>query len=99
TVDYRPVNFTSQTKSELRWGINFSMPFGNPPPPPSRQEIEQLRQRFAGRIKQFQRQRAAQRQGQAGQGAPGQAQAQGQTQGQGGQQAPGQGQNRQPGGD
>ena len=77
-VDYRPVNFASETKSELRWGINFSMPFGKPPPPPSREEIELLRKRFAGRIQQFQRQRAAQGQTAAGQNATGQgAQAQG----------------------
>ena len=33
-VDYRPVNFASEDRSQLRWGINFTTPFGKPPPPP-----------------------------------------------------------------
>jgi iron complex outermembrane recepter protein len=33
--DNRPLNFTSQDREELRWGINFSMPVGKQPPPPS----------------------------------------------------------------
>ena len=72
-VDYRPVNFASSTRSELRWGVNFTMPFGKPPPPPTREEIEQLRKRFAGRIEQFQRQRAAQGLPPLGPGGPGAA--------------------------
>jgi hypothetical protein len=31
--DDRPVNFASQDREELRWGINFSMPVGKQPPP------------------------------------------------------------------
>jgi len=32
--DNRPVNFASQDREELRWGINFTMPVGKQPPPP-----------------------------------------------------------------
>ncbi len=32
-VDYRPVNYADQRRSELRWGFNFSMPVGPAPPP------------------------------------------------------------------
>jgi hypothetical protein len=32
-VDFRPVNYADQSRSELRWGINFSMPVGPAPPP------------------------------------------------------------------
>ncbi|WP_297694786.1 TonB-dependent receptor [Phenylobacterium sp.] len=32
-VDERPVNFSSLTKSDLRWGINYSRPIGPQPPP------------------------------------------------------------------
>ena len=90
-VDYRPVNFASEAKSELRWGINFSMPFGKPPPPPSREEIELLRKRFAGRIQQFQRQRPAQGQAVQGQAAPGRGAAAQAPDGQGTPAAPGAG--------
>jgi hypothetical protein len=31
-VDYRPINFTAQDTSELRWGINYSRPLGRQPP-------------------------------------------------------------------
>lgn len=32
--DDRPVNFASQDREELRWGINYSRPVGKQPPPP-----------------------------------------------------------------
>ncbi len=67
-VDYRPVNFASEERSQLRWGINFTKAFGKPPPPPTREQIEQFRRQFAPR-------RAAQNtpgQGAQGQGAQGQ---------------------------
>lgn len=32
--DNRTLNFASQDRQELRWGINFSMPVGKQPPPP-----------------------------------------------------------------
>ncbi|HTX48374.1 MAG TPA: TonB-dependent receptor [Caulobacteraceae bacterium] len=32
--DDRTLNFASQDRQELRWGINFSMPVGKQPPPP-----------------------------------------------------------------
>jgi iron complex outermembrane receptor protein len=32
-VDDRPVNFASQDRQELRWGINYTMPVGKQPPP------------------------------------------------------------------
>ena len=32
--DNRTLNFASQDRTELRWGINFSMPVGKQPPPP-----------------------------------------------------------------
>ncbi len=32
--DDRTLNFASQDRTELRWGINFSMPVGKQPPPP-----------------------------------------------------------------
>lgn len=32
--DDRPLNFASEDRQELRWGINFSMPVGKQPPPP-----------------------------------------------------------------
>jgi hypothetical protein len=31
-IDYRPVNFADQRRSEVRWGFNFAMPIGGPPP-------------------------------------------------------------------
>jgi iron complex outermembrane recepter protein len=31
-VDDRPVNFASEERQELRWGINFTMPVGKQPP-------------------------------------------------------------------
>lgn len=34
-VDNRPLNFASQDREELRWGINYSRPVGKQPPPPS----------------------------------------------------------------
>ena len=79
-VDYRPVNFASESRSELRWGINFTKSFGKPPPPPPREVVDQLRKRFAGRIQQFQQRQAAQ--GQAAQAqSQGPATQNGQTQG------------------
>ncbi len=33
--DDRTLNFASQDRTELRWGINFSMPVGKQPPPPA----------------------------------------------------------------
>jgi iron complex outermembrane receptor protein len=35
-VDYRPVNFASQDRRELRWGVNFSKPIGPVRQPPPR---------------------------------------------------------------
>ncbi len=32
-VDFRPVNFADQRRTELRWGFNFAMPVGPAPPP------------------------------------------------------------------
>lgn len=32
-VDFRPVNFADQRRSEIRWGFNFTMPVGPAPPP------------------------------------------------------------------
>jgi iron complex outermembrane recepter protein len=32
--DDRPLNFASQDREELRWGINYSRPVGKQPPPP-----------------------------------------------------------------
>ena len=32
-VDYRPVNFAREYREELRWGFNYSRPFGPQPPP------------------------------------------------------------------
>ena len=32
-VDFRPVNFADERRSEIRWGINFSTPIGPAPPP------------------------------------------------------------------
>ena len=32
--DDRPLNFASQDREELRWGINYSRPIGKKPPPP-----------------------------------------------------------------
>ena len=89
-VDYRPVNFASEDRSQLRWGINFTKPFGKPPPPPTREQLEQLRRQFAERARQFaprQGPRNGQGQGaggqggqpQGGQGVAGQAQAAGQA--------------------
>jgi iron complex outermembrane receptor protein len=34
-VDFRPLNFASQDREELRWGVNYSRPIGKQPPPPS----------------------------------------------------------------
>jgi iron complex outermembrane receptor protein len=36
-IDYRPVNFADQRRSEIRWGFNFAMPVGGPPPSQQRQ--------------------------------------------------------------
>jgi hypothetical protein len=33
-LDDRAVNFATQDRQELRWGVNFSMPVGKQPPPP-----------------------------------------------------------------
>jgi hypothetical protein len=33
--DDRPVNFAQENREEIRYGINFSMPVGKQPPPPS----------------------------------------------------------------
>jgi hypothetical protein len=33
-VDYRPVNFASQSRRELRWGFNYSLPIGPQTAPP-----------------------------------------------------------------
>jgi hypothetical protein len=33
--DDRPLNFASQDRQELRWGINYSRPVGKQPPPPT----------------------------------------------------------------
>jgi hypothetical protein len=33
--DDRPVNFASQDRQELRWGINYTRPVGKQPPPPT----------------------------------------------------------------
>ena len=68
-VDYRPVNFASEDRSQLRWGINFTRPFGKAPPPPTREQLEQLRRQFAERARQFAPRRPAQNgQGQNAQG-------------------------------
>ncbi|MBU2097074.1 MAG: TonB-dependent receptor plug domain-containing protein, partial [Alphaproteobacteria bacterium] len=32
-IDYRPVNFARSKVEDLRWGINYSRPFGPQPPP------------------------------------------------------------------
>lgn len=32
-IDYRPVNFAQSKTEDLRWGINYSRPFGPQPPP------------------------------------------------------------------
>jgi len=60
--DNRPLNFASQDREELRWGINFTMPVGKQPPPPS-----------FDRRALFRRRQAAQGggQGAGGPGAPG----------------------------
>ncbi|HEY3950499.1 hypothetical protein [Phenylobacterium sp.] len=45
-VDYRPVNFTSQQVSSLRWGFDWSMPIGpkiQAQPPPRNAVFQQLR--------------------------------------------------------
>ncbi len=66
-VDYRPINFASEDRSQLRWGINFTTPFGKPPPPPTPEERQALRRQFAERARQF----AQRRGGQQGPGGPG----------------------------
>jgi hypothetical protein len=35
-IDYRPVNFASQDRKQLRWGFNYSRPIGPAPAPPQR---------------------------------------------------------------
>ena len=69
-VDYRPVNFASEDRSQLRWGINFTTPFGKPPPPPTPEERAELRRRFSDRARQFGQRRSGQGQGGAGGGEP-----------------------------
>ena len=46
-VDFRPVNFADQRRTELRWGFNFAMPVG-PAPPPRPDRPYPRRQRSAG---------------------------------------------------
>jgi hypothetical protein len=47
--DNRPVNFASQDREELRWGINFTMPVGKqPPPPPDRRNFRRRPPNRAG---------------------------------------------------
>jgi hypothetical protein len=43
--DNRAVNFASEDRQELRWGINFSMPVGKQPPPPAFHRPYNLRRR------------------------------------------------------
>ena len=43
-VDLRPVNFDQSSRSELRWGFNFSKPLKSPRPPAS--VIQEFRRRF-----------------------------------------------------
>ena len=45
--DNRPVNFASQDREELRWGINFSMPVGKQPPPRTFDRAAFMRRRQA----------------------------------------------------
>ena len=43
-VDYRPINFTSQDVSSLKWGFDYSRPIGPVvAPPPRNQALQQLR--------------------------------------------------------
>ena len=46
-VDFRPVNFADQRRSEIRWGFNFTMPVG-PAPPPRPERPYPRRERPAG---------------------------------------------------
>ena len=72
-VDYRPVNFAQTKQESLRWGINYSRPWG--PQPPPRQPGQ-----FGPGGPGGQGQGAQGQQGQRQQGAQGQAgQAQGQA--------------------
>ncbi len=43
--DNRPLNFASQDRQELRWGINYSRPVGKQPPPPTFDRRALLRRR------------------------------------------------------
>ncbi len=43
--DLRPLNFASQERQELRWGINFSMPVGKQPQRPPFNRAEFMRRR------------------------------------------------------
>jgi hypothetical protein len=45
-VDYRPINFLSEDRAQLRTGVNYTFPFGKPAPRPRRDEE---RGRFGGR--------------------------------------------------
>jgi len=48
--DNRPLNFASQDREELRWGINYSRPVGKQPPPPTfdRRAFQRRRAAAAG---------------------------------------------------
>jgi len=76
-IDYRPVNFAQTKESSLRWGINYSRPWGPQPPP----------RQFGPGGPGGQGAQGQQGQGQRSQGQGGQAQGQGSQ----GQNAQGQG--------
>ncbi len=40
-VDFRPVNFSSQDVSSIRWGFDYSKPIGPPSAPPPRSQVFQ----------------------------------------------------------
>jgi iron complex outermembrane receptor protein len=46
--DNRPLNFASDDRQELRWGVNFSMPVGKQPPPPAFDRRALARRRNGG---------------------------------------------------